>query len=100
MTRYRRDRRPIIGISEDAYYAEMKRANDCQAALAKFMAAYGNCDIPGAIMNLANKPSRTVGGIVAVSEDEACEAAMFAAWVRGAKILGITVNGKRAEGLE
>jgi hypothetical protein len=77
-----------VRLYEDDYHRLQKEANDCRLALAQFMAAYGNCDIPGALLNLAHKPDVPRG----VSEHDACEAAMAAAWIRGAKALCITVK--------
>jgi hypothetical protein len=49
------------------------------------MAAYGNCDIPGALMNLAHKPEVERGMTV----HDAIEAALFKAWLKGFKALGL-----------
>jgi hypothetical protein len=71
----------------------VKEHNDYRFALYAFMAAYGNCDIPGALMTLAYKPEVPRG----VSEHDACELAMFQAWIRGAKVIGLKIEPKRAK---
>jgi hypothetical protein len=75
-----------VTMEEQDHNRLVKEANDCRLALASFMAAYGNCDIPGALMNLAHKPVVENG---LLSEHDACEAAMFAAFVRGVTALGL-----------
>jgi hypothetical protein len=75
-----------IRLRREDYDRMVKEQNDCRLALAAMMAAYGNCDIPGALMYLAYKPEVPPG----VTVHDACEAAMMKAWLRGCKALGIT----------
>jgi hypothetical protein len=74
-----------IRLEESHYERMVKEQNDCRLALAAFMAAYGNCEIPGAVMNLAHKPEVPHG----VSEHDAIEIALFKAWQKGFIALGL-----------
>lgn len=85
---------PFVTQREEDYHRDLKERNDCRLALAAFMAAYGNCDIPGAALDLAHKPQTEVDGHLLTPHD-ACEVAMLKAWVRGCQALGIRIEPQR-----